>query len=121
MFTRSITSSDLIDTSGGAPKDSLDYSKIEKSTFVDKILYKSSGILNARVDLGHDQNPESSSSSKKSFNPNKDFSEDFQANGSYTIIKMYCKQRNKRSFSFVHLSRPFVQKKNIRAVVNKGK
>ena len=119
MFTRSVASSDLIDISGGAPKDSLDYMKLEKSTFVDKVLYKSSGVLKARVEFGHELNRKSSSSSK-TFNPNIDFGEEFQANGTYAITKIYCKQRSKRSFSFADLSKPNIHKGSIRAVIDLG-
>ena len=119
MLTRSVTRTDLIDISGGVPEDSLDYMKLEKSTFVDKVLYSSSGILKARVDFGHELKSKSSSSSK-TFNPNIDFGEEFQANGTYTITKMYCKKRTKRSFSFVDLSKPYVHKASIRAVIDLG-
>jgi len=118
MFTRSIKSADLIDISGGAPRNSLDYIKLEKSTFIDKVLYKSSGVLKARVDFGHGKSAEPSSS--KTFNPNIDFGEEFQANGTYEITKMYCSRRHKRSFSFADLSNPNVHKGNIKAVIDLG-
>ena len=117
-FTRTITRDDLIDIGGGAPKDSLDYTKQENSTFINKILERSHGVLQVRVNFGHDQN--SAAPSDGTFNPKFDFSKEFEVNGTYSLDKMYCKQRSKRTITFADLSEPDVHKGTIRAVIDLG-
>ena len=114
-FTRIIKTNDLIEVTGGAPKDSLNYAKTEKSTFINKILYRSQGKLRTKVDFGHEQNSEPGSDT---FNPNFDFGDEFQANGSYILERVYCKQRNKRSLVFVDLASTNVQKGSLKATID---
>ena len=116
-FIRTFKTSDLIEVNGGAPKDSLDYTKTEKSTFINKILYRSFGMLKARVNFGNEQ---SSGSSSDTFNPNFKFGDEFQANGTYMLERVYCKKRNKRSLIFVDLSSSNVQKGSLKATVKLG-
>ena len=116
-FTRTFETSDLIEVAGGAPKDSLNYTKTEKSTFINGILYRSHGTVRIRVDFGHDQNSEPASDT---FNPNINFSEEFQANGTYTLEKVYCKQKQKRSLTFVDLASSAVQKGSLKATIDLG-
>ena len=116
-FTRTFKTDDLIEVTGSAPKDSLSYAKTEKSTFINKILYRSRGTLRTRVGFRHDQNSEPTSDT---FNPNFDLSDEFQANGSYTLERAYCKQRNKRSLIFVDLAAPAVQKGSLKATIDLG-
>ena len=117
-FTRSFEESDLIEIAGGASKDSLVYAKTEKSTFINRILYRSRGMLRVKVDFGDDQNPEPASDT---FNPNFDFSDEFQANGTYILERVYCKQRSRRSLVFVDLASPNVQKGLLAATINLSK
>ena len=114
-FTRIIKTNDLIEVTGGAPKDSLNYAKTEKSTFINKILYRSQGKLRTKVDFGHEQNSEPAGDT---FNPNFDFGDEFQANGSYILERVYCKQRNKRSLVFVDLASTNVQKGSLKATID---
>ena len=70
------------------------------------------------VDFGHGKSDEPSSS--KTFSSNIHFGEEFQANGTYKITKIYCSRRSKRSFSFADFSNHKVQKGNIRAIIDLG-
>ena len=119
-FTRSFNQSDLIEVPGGAPQDSLNYTKMEKSTYINKVLYRSHGKLNIRVDFGHDQ-LQAPEPANETFNPDLDFSDEFQANGTYMLERIYCKQRNKRSLVFVNLASSNVQKGSIKAIVDSGR
>lgn len=114
-FTRTFKTNDLIEVTGGIPKDALDYAKTENSIFINTILYRSRGTLRTRVDFGHEQNAEPASDT---FNPNFDFSDEFQANGTYTLERAYCKQRNKRSLIFVDLAASGVQKGSLKAAID---
>ena len=115
-FTRTIETGDLIEVTGGVPKDSLNYTKTEKSIFINKILYRSFGTLRARVDFGH----EHSEPASDTFNPNFNFTDEFQANGTYVLERVYCKNRNKRSLIFVNLASSDVQKGSLTANVDLG-
>ena len=115
-FTRTIKTSDLIEVTGGAPKDSLNYAKTEKSTFINKILYRSFGTLRARVDFGH----EHSEPASDTFNPNFNFTDEFQTNGTYVLERVYCKKRNKRSLIFVDLASSNVRKGSLKANIDSG-
>ena len=114
-FTRTIKTGDLIEVAGGAPKDSLNYAKTEKSTFINKVLYRSQGRLRTQVDFGHEQDSEPASDT---FNPDFDFSDEFQANGSYILERVSCKHRNKRSIHFVDLASSNVQKGSLKATID---
>ena len=116
-FMRSFKEDDLIEVTGGLSTDSLDYIKIEKSTFINKILYKSQGTLRIRVVFDNDQNPEPASDT---YNPHFDFGDEFQANGTYVLEKVYCKQRSKRNLVFADLSDSNIQKGSLKAVINLG-
>lgn len=116
-FTRNFEAGDLIEVTGGMPKDSLVYTKTEKSIFVNKILYKSRGTLRIRVLFGNDQNSEPASDT---FNPQFDFSDEFQANGTYVLEKAYCKQRSKRNLVFADLEFANIQKGSLKAVISLG-
>lgn len=98
-------------------KDSLGYAKIEKSTFIDKILHKSHGTLRIKAGFGHDQNSEAASDT---YNPNFDFGDEFQVNGTYVLEKAYCKQRSKRNLVFTDLADSNIQKGSLTAVINLG-
>ena len=108
---------DLVKVTGGTPKDSLKYKKMEKSTFVNKILYKSIGMLKTRIDFGHDHNSQPASDT---FNPNLDFGDELEANGSYILEKVYCTQRNKRSLAFVDLTSSNIRKGSLMATITLG-
>ena len=75
-------------------------------------------MLRVKVDFGDNQNPEPASDT---FNPNFDFSDEFQANGTYILERVYCKQRNKRSLVFRDLTSPNVQKGFLSATINLSK
>ena len=72
-------------------------------------------MLRVKVDFG---NPEPASDT---FNPNLDFSDEFQANGTYVLERVYCKQRNKRSLVFGDLASPNVQKGFLAAYIDLSK
>lgn len=116
-FTRSIKAKDLIHISGNVPDNSLDYVKLEKSTFVNKVLYHSHGTLQARVDYGQNK---SSSHELPDSDTTFHFDKEFEANGTYLIVKKYCKQRQRRSFIFADVTSPNVQKGTLKAIVNIG-
>ena len=118
-FTRSINSMDLIDISGNVPDNSLDYTKQEKSTFVNKVLYSSHGILRARVDHGQDKSSESPASD--TFNPNFHFDKEIEVNGTYVLTRKYCKQRQRRSFIFADLTSHNIHKGTLKAITDVGK
>ena len=118
-FTRSITAKDLIDVSGNVPNNSLDYTKQEESTFVNKVLYSSHGVLKARVDYSKKTSSEPPASD--TFNPNFHFDKEFDVNGTYTLRRKYCKQRQRRSFIFADLTSYKVQKGTLKAIMNEGK
>ena len=120
-FTRSIKSKDLLDISGGAPKDSLDYMKQETSTFVNKVLYSSRGTLRVKVDFGHNVSSDHEPPASDTFNPNFHFDKEFEANGTYVLTRRYCKQRQRRSFIFVDLKSDDIQKGTVKAIMNMGK
>ena len=75
-------------------------------------------MLRVKVDFGDNQNPEPASDT---FNPNFDFSDEFQTNGTYILERVYCKQRNKRSLVFRDLASPNVQKGFLSATINLSK
>jgi len=74
-------------------------------------------MLRARIEFGHDQNSETASDT---FNPDFDFSDEFETNGTYVLERVYCKQRSKRSLMFVDLTSPNIQKGSLKASVNLG-
>ena len=117
-FTRKIKTKDLIDVSGDVPKNSLDYSKQEKFTFINKVLYSSCGMLRARVDYG---NKSSESPASDAFNPNFHFDKEFEVNGTYILTRRYCRQRQRRSFIFTDLTSYNIQKGTLKANINVGK
>ena len=112
-----MTAKDLIDISGNVPDNSLHYTKQEKSTFVNKVLYSSRGVLRARVDYGKKKSSKPPASD--TFNPNFHFDKEFEVNGTYTLGRKYCKQRQRRSFVFADLTN--VQKGSLKAITNEGK
>ena len=116
-FTRTFKTSDLIEVAGGVPKDSLNYAKTEKSTFINRILYRSRGIVRVSVNFGHDQYSEPASDA---FNPNFNFGDEFQANGTYTLERVYCQQRRRRRLIFVDLASPDIQKGSLKATADIG-
>ena len=106
-----------IEVTGGLSKDLLDYIKIEKSTFINKILHKSQGTLRIKVVFGNDQNSEPASDT---YNPHFDFGDEFQANGTYVLENAYCKQRTKRNLVFADLIDSNIQKGSLKAVIDLG-
>ena len=87
----------MIDIGGGAPADSLEYTKEENSTFIDQVLQRSQGAMRVKIDFGHDQNSETPDDG--TLNQSFDFGKEFEVNGTYTIEKMYCMQRSKRTIT----------------------
>ena len=118
-FTRTITSKDLIEISGNIPDKSLDYTKQEKSTFVNKVLYSSQGFLRARVDYGKKQDSETPTSD--TFDSNFHFDKEIETNGTYTLIRKYCKQRKRRNLIFADLTSTDIHKDTLKAMMNMGK
>ena len=118
-FTRSITSEDLIEISGNIPDNSLDYTKQEKSTFVNKVLYSSQGFLKVRVDYGKKKDSETPTSD--TFDSNFHFDKEIETNGTYTLIRKYCKQRKRRNLIFADLTSADIQKDTLKAMMNMGK
>ena len=118
-FTRSITSKDLIEISGSVPDNSVDYTKQEKSTFINKILYSSRGMLKARIDYGQKQDSESPDSD--TFNSRFHFDKEIETNGTYMLTRKYCKQRKRRNFIFADLGSSDIQKDTLKALMNMGK
>ena len=116
-FTRAFETSDLIEVTGGAPKGSLSYTKTEKSTFINRVLYKSRGMLKSRIELGRNQTSEPSSNTS---NPNLDFGKEFEANGTYVLEKVYCKQKSKRSLAFANLESSNIKKGFLKATIDLG-
>ena len=80
-------------------------------------MYRSWGVLRTRIDFGSQNNPEPASNA---FNPNIDFGDEFQANGTYTLERAYCRKRNKRSLAFVDLASVNVQKGSLKATIDSG-
>ena len=80
-------------------------------------MYRSRGIVRVSVDFGRDQYSEPASDT---FNPNFNFGDEFQANGTYVLERVYCKQRRKRSLIFVDLASSDVQKGSLKATTNLG-
>jgi len=74
-------------------------------------------MLRARVEFGHDQNSEPASDT---FNPDFDFSDEFEANGTYVLERVYCKQRSKRSLIFIDLASPNIKKRSLKAIIDLG-
>ena len=74
-------------------------------------------MLRARVEFGHDQNSEPASDT---FNPNFDFGDEFEANGTYVLKRVYCKRRNKRSLIFADLASSNIQKRSLKAIIDLG-
>ena len=118
-FTRSITSKDLIEISGSVPDNSLDYTKQEKSTFVNKVLYSSQGFLKVTVDLGKKKDSEPLASD--TFDSNFHFDKEIETNGTYLLIRKYCKQRKRRNLIFADLTSTNIQKDTLKAMMNMGK
>lgn len=117
-FTRTIKANDLIDINGNVPDNSLDYAKQEKSTFVNKVLYSSHGMLRARVDYGKKRKPERPASD--GYDPNFHFDKEFEVNGTYVLTRRYCKQRQRRNFIFSDLTSHIVAKGTLKAAMNTG-
>ena len=117
-FIRTFNKSDLIEIVGGAPKDSISYGKIEKTTFINGILFTSRGTLHAGLELGHNQ---SLTSPNDTFSSSFNFGKAFEVNGAYVLEKIYCKQRNKRSVIFTDLTSSNVQKGSLNAVIDLSK
>ena len=80
-------------------------------------MYSSRGMLESRIEFGHDQNSEPSSAT---FNPKFDLGKEFEANGTYMLERVYCKQRSKRSLVFADLAAPNIQKGSIKAIIDLG-
>ena len=116
-FTRSIKAKDLIHISGNVPDNSLAYTKLEKSTFINKVLYSSRGMLQTRVDYGQNR---SSDHESPTMDTKFQFDKEFEANGSYVVIRKYCKQRGRRSFIFADVTSQDVQKGTLKAIMNVG-
>lgn len=108
-----------MDIVGGASKDSLNYNKTEKSVFINNILYKSQGMLKARLGskLGFGDGQTSKSLNDTS-NLNFNFGKGFEANGSYILERIYCKQKSKRSLIFADLASTNIQKGSIKATID---
>ena len=119
-FTRTIKAEDLIDISGDVPDNSLDYTKHEKSTFINKVLYSSSGILIVRVDYGQDKGSTSEPPASDTFNPNFHFDKEIEVNGTYMLKRRYCKQRQRRSFIFTDLTSNNIHKGTLKAIMDAG-
>ena len=117
-FTRSINANDLIDISGNVPDNSLDYTRQEKSTFVNNVLYSSRGVLRVRVDYGQDKSSEPPASD--TFNPNFHFDKEIEVNGTYVLTRRYCKQRQRRSFIFADLTSHDIHKGTLKAIMDVG-
>lgn len=113
-FTRHFKEDDLLEVTGGMPtEDLISYTNTEKSTFIDKVLYKSRGTLRTKVFFKDEQKSET-------FNREFDFGNKFQANGTYSLERIYCKQRSKRNFVFADLASTKLQKGSLKATVNTG-
>lgn len=80
-------------------------------------MYRSWGVLKTRVDFGSQNNSEPASNT---FNPDLDFGDEFQANGTYLLEKAYCTQKNKRSLVFVDIASSNVQRGSLKATVDSG-
>ena len=74
-------------------------------------------MLKSRIQFGHEQNSESSSDT---FNPTFDFGKEFEANGTYVLERVYCRQKSKRSLVFDDLASSNVQKGSLKATINLG-
>ena len=74
-------------------------------------------MLRTRVDFGPEHNSEPAN---ETFNPDFDFGDEFQANGTYTLEKVYCRQRSRRSLVFVDLASSTVQKGSLKATTDLG-
>ena len=74
-------------------------------------------MLESRIEFGHDQNSEPSSNT---FNPKFDFGKEFEANGTYVLERIHCKQRSKRSLLFADLASSNIQKGSLKAIIDLG-
>lgn len=77
-------------------------------------MYKSHGMLKARLEFGDNK------SSIDTFNPKFDFGKAFEANGTYVLERVYCKQRSKRSLVFADLTSYNIQKRSLTAIIDLG-
>ena len=117
-FIRTFNTSDLIDIVGGAPMNFINYSKVEKTTFINNHLSTSHGTLHAKLEFGHNK---SSTSPNDTFSSSFDFGRAFEVNGAYVLEKVYCKHRNKRSVIFTDLTSSNIQKGSLKAIVDLSK
>ena len=121
MFSRDVMTNDLIQMANGAAKDSLAYTKHEESVFINKILQRSRGVLKLKLDFGGNQNESDLPNSDENIiDKNADFGKEFEANGSYLIQKLYCKQRTKRNVIFADLKASSVEKATLLATFDLG-
>ena len=117
IFSRDVGSNDLIQMAGGSPGDPLRYIKHEESVFVDKILKKSRGKMEIKLDFG-DLQGESDDSPDDDVDRKFDFGKEFESNGSYLIQQTYCRRRTKRSATFPDLKASSVKKDALLAVID---
>ena len=96
--------------------DSLDYTKHEESVIVNKILQRSSGQLNIKLNFGVED--ESDNLASDDVDKDFDFGKEFASNGSYIMEKVYCKQRSKRNVIFANLKGPNVRRSILLATIN---
>jgi len=74
-------------------------------------------MLRARIEFGKEINSKPASDT---FNPDFDFSDEFEANGTYILERVYCKQRSKRSLVFADLTSSDIRKGSLKATVDLG-
>ena len=94
--------------------------KQEKSTFVNKVLYSSRGFLTARVDYGKKKDSELPPASD-TFDSNFHFDKEIETNGTYTLTRKYCKQRQRRNFIFADLTSFDIQRDTLKSMMNMGR
>lgn len=103
------------------PHNSTVFYKHEESIFENRILESSHGVMRVKVDFGEPNISLSKNDENDTFYDGTiDFGEQFQSNGTYSIEKMYCKQRTRRSAIFADLAALNVEKGNLLAVIDLG-
>ena len=98
--------------------NSINYTKVEKTTFINNILFTSRGTLHARLEFGHNKN---STSPNDTFSSSFDFGKAFEVNGAYVLEKVYCNQRNRRSVIFTDLTSSNIRKGSLKAIIDLSK
>jgi len=105
---------------GEVPQSAIVYEKVEESVFVGQILQESNGRMKVKIKFGSDEEA-GKDNDDSTYDNTVNFSNEYQSNATYSMKRVYCKNKNKRDVTFSDLSASDVEKGSLLAVINAGK